>query len=179
MRLVKRDRIVADRFVRWPDGEPVPDEAAVLVAHARLIAAGEALLARTGPTGVIWPNNVKVTELAPYVDRLAVIGLAFPTFKDGRAYSQARILREQYGFSGELRATGQVLRDQFVFMLRAGFDAFEVTKDADAAAFADTVRRYSIFYQPTGDGRPTALMARLARSPAIGHAEPEASLQGN
>ena len=56
----------------------------------------------------------------------------FPKFQDGRAYSQARILRERLGFRGELRATGQVLRDQFVFMLRAGFDSFEVKKDADA-----------------------------------------------
>ena len=63
----------------------------------------------------------------------------FPTFKDGRAYSQARLLRERYGFRGELRATGQVLRDQFLFLLRAGFDSFEVTKEADAAAFAESV----------------------------------------
>ena len=62
---------------------------------------------------------------------------------------------------GELRATGQVLRDQFVFMLRAGFDAFEVKKQADAEAFAETVKRYSVFYQPTGDGRVTALNRRM------------------
>ena len=101
----------------------------------RLLADPGAVAARPAPTGVIWPNDRKVSELAPFVDRLALIALVFPVFKDGRAYSQARILREQYGFDGELRATGQVLRDQFLFMLRAGFDAFEVTKDADAAAF--------------------------------------------
>jgi uncharacterized protein (DUF934 family) len=54
-----------------------------------------------------------------------------------------------------------VLRDQFVFMSRAGFDAFEVKKDADAAAFAETMKRYSVFYQPTGDGRVTALNRRM------------------
>jgi uncharacterized protein (DUF934 family) len=85
----------------------------------------------------------------------------FPSFRDGRAYSQARLLRERHGFAGELRATGQVLRDQFVFMLRAGFDAFDVKKDADAAAFASTAKRYSVFYQPTGDGRVTALNRRM------------------
>jgi uncharacterized protein (DUF934 family) len=85
----------------------------------------------------------------------------FPTFRDGRAYSQARLLRERHGFKGELRATGQVLRDQFVFMLRAGFDAFEVKKESDAEAFAATVKRYSVFYQPTGDGRLTALHRRM------------------
>ena len=85
----------------------------------------------------------------------------FPTFRDGRAYSQARLLRERYKYSGELRATGQVLRDQFVFMLRAGFDAFEVKKHSDAEAFVSTVKRYSVFYQPTGDGRVTALHRRM------------------
>ena len=86
-----------------------------------------------------------------------------PTFRDGRAYSQARILRERHGFRGELRATGQVLCDQLLFLQRAGFDAFEVTKEGDAAAFAEAVRRYSVFYQPTGDGRTSTLAARLAR----------------
>ena len=60
----------------------------------------------------------------------------------------------------ELRATGQVLRDQFVFMLRAGFDAFDVRKQADAEAFGEAERRYSVFYQPTGDGRLSALHRR-------------------
>jgi uncharacterized protein (DUF934 family) len=110
---------------------------------------------------VIWPNNRDVDDLVPYLDRLAVIALVFPTFRDGRAYSQARLLRERHGFKGELRATGQVLRDQFVFMLRAGFDAFEVKKESDAEAFAATVKRYSVFYQPTGDGRLTALHRRM------------------
>ena len=106
--------------------------------------------ARGGKLGVIWPNNRNLDDLVPYLDRLAVVALVFPTFRDGRAYSQARLLRERYGYDGELRATGQVLRDQFVFMLRAGFDAFEVKKQADAEAFAETVKRYSVFYQPTG-----------------------------
>ena len=70
------------------------------------------------------------------------------------------------GFGGELRATGQVLRDQFVFMLRAGFDAFEVKKESDADAFANTAKRYSVFYQPTGDGRLTALHQRMQLRPS-------------
>ena len=72
---------------------------------------------------------------------------------------------------GELRATGQVLRDQFVFMLRAGFDAFEVKKQSDAEAFAATVKRYSVFYQPTGDGRVTALQPSHAIAP-FGECQP-------
>jgi uncharacterized protein (DUF934 family) len=162
MRLVKAGSIVEDRFVRVPDDAPLPDGVPVIVSAARFIA--DAFARREAPTGLVWPNNRAVAELAPHLDRLALIALVFPTFKDGRAFSQARLIRERYGYRGELRATGQVLRDQFLFLLRAGFDAFEVTKDADASAFAEVLRRYSVFYQPTGDGRATALRARLARA---------------
>jgi uncharacterized protein (DUF934 family) len=110
---------------------------------------------------VIWPNNRDLDDLVPHLGQVVVVALVFPSFRDGRAYSQARLLRERYGYKGELRATGQVLRDQFVFMLRAGFDAFEVKKETDAEAFTATVQRYSVFYQPTGDGRVTALHQRM------------------
>jgi uncharacterized protein (DUF934 family) len=164
MRLVNAGSIVEDRFVRVADDAPLPDGVPVIVPAARFIADAEAFARREAPTGLVWPNNRNVAELAPHLDRLALVALVFPTFKDGRAFSQARLIRERYGYRGELRATGQVLRDQFLFLLRAGFDAFEVTKDADASAFAEVLRRYSVFYQPTGDGRATALRARLARA---------------
>jgi uncharacterized protein (DUF934 family) len=165
MRFVRDGRIVEDIYRRTADDAPMPADGAVLVSAARLIANAGDLIRRGAPMGVIWPNNRKVAELAPFLDSLAAVALVFPAFRDGRAYSQARLVREHYGFAGELRATGQVLRDQFMFMLRAGFDAFEVTKDADAAAFPEVLHRYSVFYQPTGDGRPTALGARLRRAP--------------
>ncbi|MGY4484950.1 phosphoadenylyl-sulfate reductase (thioredoxin) [Bradyrhizobium sp. LM3.2] len=120
------------------------------------------MLKRTGKVGVIWPNNRDIAELVPYLGKIAVVALVFPTFRDGRAYSQARLLRERYNYRGDLRATGQILRDQFVFMLRAGFDSFDVKKQADAEAFMQTAKRYSVFYQPTGDGRITALHRRNA-----------------
>ncbi len=161
MPLVKQGRIATDVFVHDADGAELPGDGAVLVSAARFLEDPEALLKRSGKLGVTWPNNRDVDDLVPYLERLAVIALVFPSFRDGRAYSQARLLRERHGYDGELRATGQVLRDQFVFMLRAGFDAFEVKKDSDAAAFAATTKRYSVFYQPTGDGRVTALNRRM------------------
>jgi len=164
MLLVKGNRLVEDRFVRVLDDAPVPDGVPVLLPAARLIADAHELLQRDAPIGVIWPNDRKIAELEPLLDRLALVALVFPTFKDGRAYSQARLLRERYGFRGEMRATGQVLRDQLMFLQRAGFDAFEVTKQADVAKFAEAVARYSVFYQPTGDGRVSALRARLAHA---------------
>lgn len=166
MPFVKSGRIAEDRFVRIADDAPVPQDGAVIVSGARYLADAEALQNRAAPTGVVWPNNRSVAELAPYLDRIALVALVFPGFRDGRGYSQARILRERYGFKGEMRATGQVLRDQFLLLLRAGFDSFEVSKDADAAAFADSTRRFNVFYQPTGDGRTTALRRRLGRVPS-------------
>jgi uncharacterized protein (DUF934 family) len=160
MPLVKGNRIVADRFVALADNAPVPDGAAVLVPAARFLADSAAFAARAEATGVVWPNNRPVAELAPHLDRLALVALLFPSFKDGRAYSQARGLRERHGYSGELRATGDVLRDQLAFMVRVGFDAFEIRKEIDAVAFVEAVGRYSVVYQPAGDGRPSALRAR-------------------
>jgi uncharacterized protein (DUF934 family) len=161
MPLVKNGKIATDGFAHVADDAPLPADGAVLVSAARLLEDPGTLLRRAGKTGVIWPNNRDLDDLVPHLDRLALVALVFPSFRDGRAYSQARLLRERYGYKSELRATGQVLRDQFVFMLRAGFDAFEVKKESDAEAFANTARRYSVFYQPTGDGRVTALNQRM------------------
>jgi len=161
MPLVKQGKISGDAFVHIADDAELPGNGAVLISAARFLADPETLSRRLGKTGVVWPNNRDVDDLVPYLDKLAVVALVFPTFRDGRAYSQARLLRERYHYRGELRATGQVLRDQFVFMLRAGFDAFEVKKDSDAEAFTATAKRYSVFYQPTGDGRVTALHRRM------------------
>src|ERR1700755_2923403 len=159
MPLVKGGKIVNDPFAHVADGAELP-QGCVLVSAARFLEDPDALLKR-GKVGVIWPNSRDVDDLVPYLDRLAAVALVFPTFRDGRAYSQARLLRERYAYRREVRATGQVLRDQFVFMLRAGFDAFEVKKQSDAEAFAIVAKRYSVFYQPTGDGRVTAFHRRL------------------
>src|ERR1700761_5096830 len=144
MPLVKGGKIVADPFAHIADGADLP-QGCVLVSAARFLEDPEALLKR-GKVGVVWPNSRDIDDLVPYLDRLSAVALVFPNFRDGRAYSQARLLRERFSWRGELRATGQVLRDQFVFMLRAGFDAFEVKKQADAEAFALTAKRYSVFY---------------------------------
>ena len=166
MRLVRGGRVVADEYVHVLDDAPIPDGVPVIVPAARFLADADEIARREAPTGVLWPNNRRVSELEPYLDQLALVALVFPSFKDGRAYSQARQLREQYNFHGELRATGNILRDQFLFLVRAGFDAFEVKKDADATVFAAALARYSVFYQPTGDGRTAAAKARLGHARA-------------
>ena len=169
MPLVKGGRIVADNFIRIEDGAELPASGNILVPATRCLADHAEYAGRDGAVGVTWPNDKNIAELAPYLDKLALIALVFPAYKDGRAYSQARLLRERYGYRGEMRATGQVLRDQFLFLLRAGFDSFDVVKEADATAFEEAAKRYSVFFQPTGDGRMTVARSRLSsveRQPA-------------
>ncbi len=161
MPLVKAGHVVVDPYVRVLDEDPIPDDVSVIVPGKRFLADAAELAAREAPIGVLWPNDRRVAELAPWLDRLALVALVFPKFRDGRAYSQARLLRERYGFRGELRATGDVLRDQFHFLVRAGFDAFEVKKPADAPVFAEVLARYSVYYQGGADGLPPALRRRL------------------
>jgi uncharacterized protein (DUF934 family) len=161
MPYVRSGEIAEDAYRPIGDDQPVPNDGAVIVSGARFLADPQSFTQRLAAVGVTWPNDSSVAALTPYLERIAMVALAFPGFRDGRAYSQARILRERYGFRGELRATGQVLRDQLLFLLRAGFDSFEVLKESDAAAFADSTRRFGVFYQPTGDGRETANVRRL------------------
>jgi uncharacterized protein (DUF934 family) len=93
--------------------------------------------------------------------RLRLIVLDFPKFSDGRAYSQARLLRGRMGYRGELRATGGVLVDQIPFMLRCGFDSFESEQKGFEEALAKARTLFSVVYQPTEDGRIPASRLRL------------------
>ncbi len=166
MPLVENGQIVVDRYRYVGDEEAAPEGVPVIVPAQRFLANADALIRRDGSLGVLWPNDRRIAELAPWLGHLALVALQFPKFRDGRAYSQARLLRETYGFRGMLRATGDVLRDQFHFLLRAGFDSFEVKKPADASAFVQAASRYSVVYQPSADGRVPALRRRVQASPS-------------
>lgn len=88
--------------------------------------------------------------LLPHVDRLHLIEVSFPTYRDGRGYSAGRILREG-GYAGELRAAGDVLVDQLSFMRRCGFDSFAPEAPIDQAALDRALGRYDYHYQPAAD----------------------------
>ena len=104
-----------------------------------------------------------VRLLAPFLDRIALIEVVFPGYRDGRGYSTARILRQDMGFAGPLRAVGDVLRDQLFYMLRCGFDEFLVKDRDPAEAVVSAARRYSIVYQAAADaGRPAWALRRRA-----------------
>ena len=90
--------------------------------------------------------------LVPHLGRLRLIEIAFPRFRDGRGYSSANILREA-GFTGEIRAAGDVLVDQIGFMRRVGFDSFAPTRPLDPAVVQATLDRYPYVYMKAADGR--------------------------
>ncbi len=108
-------------------------------------------------------NTDDVSQLGPKLEGVNLIVLNFPKFTDGRAYSQARLLRERLGYRGELRATGAVFLDQVPFMLRCGFDSFESEQKGFGEALARARTLFSVVYQPVGDGRATATDLRLRR----------------
>lgn len=164
MPLIENGKLIEDRFIRVSDDEALPEGAAVLIGIDRFLKEAEMLKGRQAPVGVIWPNNRPIAEIAPYLGQLSLIALVFPIFRDGRAYSQARLLRERLGWHGPLRATGNVLRDQFLLMERSGFDQIDAVKEADAEAFDEAVHRYTVFYQPATDERPSLLRQRLGRT---------------
>ena len=131
--LIKNGRVVTDPrlIVTLAEGEAPTDIAVpagpVLVPLAVWQARREELLARarSGELGVWLAAGEDVATLADDVSLLSVIGLQFPKFTDGRSYSAATLLRTRYAYRGELRAIGEVLRDQFNYMTRCGFDALQ------------------------------------------------------
>ena len=153
MRYIKNGTVAADPFVYVEGDEPVPaDMPAIVSADWLLSGSRREIQGRSAALGVLWPNDRSEKELEPFLSFLSLVALEFPSFRDGRAYTQARLLRERYGFKGEIRATGDVLRDQFLCMVRSGFDAFEVKKAADAEAFAKALHEFTLRYQPAADG---------------------------
>jgi uncharacterized protein (DUF934 family) len=165
MPLIRDGQIVQDEWVWVADTEPVPDDAPAVVSLTRWREERASLSRRHAELGVRLVAGDDVADIAEDVANFGLIALEFPTFADGRAYSSARLLRERHGFTGELRAVGNVLRDQFSFMHRCGFDAFEV-KDADTAAWRSALGEVRVWYQPAADRRISAMHLRHRRAAA-------------
>jgi uncharacterized protein (DUF934 family) len=132
--LWKAGAFVADPWHAAADEADLPIDGHALVSLKRWRAEQLALTAHGQPIGVRVEPSDTLDVATDHLDRLGVIALAFPKFTDGRAYSTARRLREQWHYKGEVRATGDVLLDQLPLMLRAGFDAFEITNSPTIAA---------------------------------------------
>ncbi|QLC21268.1 DUF934 domain-containing protein [Parasphingopyxis sp. CP4] len=112
----------------------------------------DAFLDQSNATSVRLEDGEDVRQLLPFLDRLALIEVGFSRFGDGRGYSAARVLRE-HGFTGELRAQGDILVDQLSFMLRCGFDSFAPETPLDAADTEIALSRWKNVYQEAADDR--------------------------
>ena len=147
-----------DRFAMVADDEALP-AGDVIVSVKRFMAEGEAMLADR-KVGVRLEPSEAVEDLAYDLPRLALVALAFPKFSDGRNLSAARLLRDRYGFKGEIRAVGEVLREQAMHMVRCGVDAYAPADGSDPEAWAAAAHRYRHVYQRAADDRTPAFVER-------------------
>jgi uncharacterized protein (DUF934 family) len=124
-------------------------EAGAVVALAELRADPQRWRDDHGPIGVRLAPADAVEDLAAAVSSLSFVEVEFPNASEGRGYSQARLLRERLGFRGELRAVGNGVRQDRLFLLaRCGFDAFELAPGEDLEAARRALARYDVAYQP-------------------------------
>jgi uncharacterized protein (DUF934 family) len=147
-RLLERD---IRRWVSPGEDGFVPDfprDADLIVPLALWRLRRDDLLDRAGGVGVWLEPGDDPAAIAPDLGRLDVVAVRFPKFSDGRGYSTARLLRERLGFAGELRAIGDVGRDQLAFLERSGFDAFELRAGEDPHAALAAFGEASVAYQP-------------------------------
>ena len=129
-------------ILRFRDDEPV-DHPAVTV---------DSFLDQTNAAAVRIEPGDDARALLPYLAQLRLVEVNFPAFTDGRGYSSARILREA-GYTGELRAVGDVLVDQMGHMRRCGFDSFEPDQPIEQADAEAALNRWPQVYQPAADDR--------------------------
>lgn len=160
MALVKNGELVESSFVDVSAADTIPPTGPVLVSLAQWQAQRDALIARGTPLGIRLHSDQPPELIAADLPHFSLVALEFPKFRDGRAYSYARLLRERYGYTGELRAVGDVLLEQLFFMMRTGFDAFEIASADPLGDYKIALADFSVWYQPTADGRPTAMQLR-------------------
>lgn len=162
MPLIKDGQLSDDSWTHVAEGTTPPAEGALLVSYATWTEHRDTLSRRNAPLGIRLDSDQPPVLIADDIDRFDLIALDIPVFKDGRAYSYARLLRERYGYAKELRAVGNVLRDQYHFLHRCGFDSFEVADDAAAQAWWEALSEISHAYQPAADSRHPVLALRRA-----------------
>ncbi len=161
MKIIKERSIIEDTWLFIaPDSDETRLPEGKLILPLRLWEA-----CRHKPTcqnralGVALSSNEVIDDIVESLGTLDVIALEFPSFKDGRHYSSARLLRDRYNYQGEIRAYGDVNRDQLAFMARVGFDAFQLQPGADLESALSAFEDFSVSYQGSHD-QPLPLYRR-------------------
>ena len=166
-KIIKNGQIVDDAWLvlklseeQAPESVALPDTP-TLLPLAVWLAHKDEILARKQPVGIWLESNEGPESIANDLKHFTIIGVNFPKFADGRGYSIARLLRERFAYSGEIRALGDVLRDQLFLLKRCGFDAFAVRQDKDIEAALAGLTAFSESYQTAVD-QPQPLFRRRA-----------------
>jgi uncharacterized protein (DUF934 family) len=149
-RRLLRDGKVVDDDWEYLGERDHPEGAALIIPLIEWQAGGESRTLRGGRLGVVLAPADPVESIVADLPHLGLVGAEFTGPGEGRGYSQARLLRERYGFRGEVRATGYVRRDLLFFMARCGFNAFELP-EAEFAAAAAAFATFSAAYQDSTD----------------------------
>jgi len=161
-KLIKSGAYAQDNFALLADDAPLP-EGAVLVSLARFQKDREALLARNTPIGIKLQSSENPELLGADLSHFSLIALEFPKFRDGRAFSWARMLRTRLGYTGEIRAVGDFLYDQVNYQHRVGFDAWEVPDHFSLEMFSRALTEMTNVYQPSTDGKKTIRELRAGK----------------
>jgi len=159
--LIRDRQLSANDWTLLDDDDALPASGNVIVSLKRWQEQAATLRASALAVGVRIPNTVDLALLWPDIADRPLINLEFPSFADGRAYSQARLLRDRYGYGGEIRASGAaVVRDQLHGMQRCGIDAFELRDDQDPAVCLAAFTDFRAAYQPAADCATTVFQSR-------------------
>jgi uncharacterized protein (DUF934 family) len=167
MKIIRDGAIVEDDWARLDDAAPVPAGGKVIVSHARWQAEKDALRDR-GNLGIVLPATLELGELGPDLTSFALIAVPFNFIQpkpeggrtfDGRGYTLARLLRDRYAYTGEIRAVGDVFRDAMFYMHRCGVNAFEVKPGQDLQDALKAFKDFSFGYQGAADD-PTPIFRR-------------------
>lgn len=150
--IIKNRKIQTNRWRHLTDDEPA-SAGDITVSLARWLEQKQGLLAREGRIGVRLQPDDAVDQLQSDLHQIGLIALYFSSFTEGRGYSQARLLREQFDFGSEIRALG-ARRDHLFTMARCGIDAFELAPGEDIKTALEVFDEISVRYQPAADGAP-------------------------
>jgi uncharacterized protein (DUF934 family) len=167
MRLIRNGRVDTDDVVLLADEDALPSGVRAVVTLARWQTERETLASVVPKIGVLLPNTADLADVWPAIADRDLLWLSFPAFGDGRAYSQARLLRERYRYEGEIRATGAaVVADQAGEMLRCGFDAFALRADQKPERFIERLdaARSRTWYQAPAATSPVSKRRRSAQA---------------
>ncbi|MEY4514507.1 MAG: hypothetical protein RLZZ450_6629 [Pseudomonadota bacterium] len=163
MALIKDKRVVTDDpWLSVADDQPIPATGDVLISWQRFDREDIDPETRDGRVGLRIEPEDDLLQVITHLPKVSLIAIDFPKFGDGRGYSKARLLRERYRYTGELRAVGEVLADQLFYMLRCGFDSYQLAAGKDTDAALRSLDTFSVKYQAATD-EPRPLYVRAHR----------------